>query len=97
MKKPVSSLTTVKMRETYWSAEHRLVSMRGRRSAFGRKRQLGAGRPGDPNHFRAELPISALAVAVTPENESKTTVQDDIRMFLLSFIAFFMAFSLFIL
>ncbi|WP_438726750.1 hypothetical protein ACR9YC_09355 [Parasphingorhabdus sp. DH2-15] len=46
--------------------------------------------------FRASLPISALAVNIEPEITSHTTIQDDIRMFVLSFLTFFMGISLFI-
>jgi hypothetical protein len=49
-----------------------------------------------PHPFREALPISALAVAIEPAAEDTTTVQDDIRMFVLSFVTFFMGISLFI-
>ena len=49
-----------------------------------------------PHPFREGLPISALTVTVEPGAEYKTTIQDDIRMFALSFVTFFMGISLFI-
>lgn len=49
-----------------------------------------------PHSFRETLPISALTVTVEPGEEEQSTVQDDIRMFVLSFVTFFMGISLFI-
>lgn len=49
-----------------------------------------------PHPFRETLPISALTVTIEPGLENKTTVHDDIRMFVLSFVTFFMGISLFI-
>jgi len=46
--------------------------------------------------FRANLPISALAMTVEADLVTETTIQDDIRLFTLSFVTFFLGFSLFI-
>lgn len=51
---------------------------------------------GQGHYFRASLPITALSVTAEPDVMTGTTIQDDIRMFVLSFLASFMGISLFI-